>query len=74
MGTWRNIGHTAKLASFLVTKFGELLTTMTLEEDLKHQPLYQDSTKDALSDLSLEIKLDIPFDPNQDPQDIPQQL
>ncbi|GFU77516.1 uncharacterized protein TNCV_3498891 [Trichonephila clavipes] len=46
----------------------------TLEEDLKLQPVYQDSPKDALSDLSLEIKLAIPIAPNQGPQDIPQQL
>ncbi|GFW13460.1 chromosome-associated kinesin KIF4 [Trichonephila clavipes] len=46
----------------------------TLEENLKRQPVYQDSLKDALSDLSLEIELAIPFAPNQDPQDIPQQL
>ncbi|GFX99651.1 hypothetical protein TNCV_3053081 [Trichonephila clavipes] len=46
----------------------------TLEEDLKHQPVYQDSPKDSLLDLSLEIELAIQFAPNQDPQDIPQQL
>ncbi|GFX30633.1 uncharacterized protein TNCV_4861571 [Trichonephila clavipes] len=45
-----------------------------LEEDLKQQPVYQDSPKGALSDLSLEIELVIPFSPNQDTQDIPQQL
>ncbi|GFX75958.1 hypothetical protein TNCV_2239291 [Trichonephila clavipes] len=45
-----------------------------LKEDLKHQPVYQDSHKDASSSLSLKIELAIPFTPNQDPQDIPQQL
>ncbi|GFV64274.1 uncharacterized protein TNCV_1150871 [Trichonephila clavipes] len=46
----------------------------TLEEDLKQQPVYQDSPKDALSDFSQEIKLAISFAPNQDLQDIPEQL
>ncbi|GFT97569.1 uncharacterized protein TNCV_1034101 [Trichonephila clavipes] len=46
----------------------------TLEEDLKKQPIYQDSPKDSLSDLSLEIELSIPFAPNHDSQDIPQRL
>ncbi|GFU47610.1 hypothetical protein TNCV_2443321 [Trichonephila clavipes] len=45
-----------------------------LEEDLKQQPVYQDSPKDALSYLRQEIELVIPFFPNQDPQHIPQQL
>ncbi|GFV44401.1 uncharacterized protein TNCV_4935851 [Trichonephila clavipes] len=45
-----------------------------LEEDLKQQPVYQDSPKDYLSGLSLEIDLAIQFAPNQDLQDIPQQL
>ncbi|GFX08379.1 uncharacterized protein TNCV_3268681 [Trichonephila clavipes] len=45
----------------------------TLEEDLKQQPLYQDSPKDVLSDSGLEIKLAIPFVPNRDPPDTPQQ-
>ncbi|GFV18172.1 uncharacterized protein TNCV_169751 [Trichonephila clavipes] len=44
----------------------------TSEEDLKQQPVYQDSPKDAISDFSLEIELAILFAPN--PQDIPQQL
>ncbi|GFV03722.1 hypothetical protein TNCV_1876701 [Trichonephila clavipes] len=46
----------------------------TLKEDLKQQPVYQDSSKDSLLDLSLEIELAILFAPNQDPQDISQQL
>ncbi|GFW26774.1 uncharacterized protein TNCV_2851641 [Trichonephila clavipes] len=45
----------------------------TLEEDLKQQPLCQDSTKDVLSDSGLEIELAIPFVPNRDPPDTPQQ-
>ncbi|GFT67453.1 uncharacterized protein TNCV_2360661 [Trichonephila clavipes] len=45
----------------------------TLEEDLKQQPLCQDSPKDVLSDSGLEIKLAIPFVPNRDPPDTPQQ-
>ncbi|GFW56585.1 transposable element Tc3 transposase [Trichonephila clavipes] len=44
------------------------------EEDLKQQPVYQDSPKNFISDLSLEIELVTPFSPNQDPQGIPQQL
>ncbi|GFV81679.1 uncharacterized protein TNCV_1703361 [Trichonephila clavipes] len=44
-----------------------------LEEDLKQQPLCQDSTKDVLSDSGLEIELAIPFIPNRDPPDTPQQ-
>ncbi|GFU85907.1 uncharacterized protein TNCV_2037381 [Trichonephila clavipes] len=46
----------------------------TLDEDLKQQPVYQDSSKDALSDFILAIELGIRFASNQDPQDIPQQL
>ncbi|GFY26017.1 uncharacterized protein TNCV_1917671 [Trichonephila clavipes] len=45
----------------------------TLEEDLKQQPLCQDSPKDVLSDSGLEIELVIPFVPNRDPPDTPQQ-
>ncbi|GFW01018.1 uncharacterized protein TNCV_1762561 [Trichonephila clavipes] len=45
----------------------------TLEENLKQQPLCQDSPKDVLSDSGLEIKLAIPFVPNRDPPDTPQQ-
>ncbi|GFV97786.1 uncharacterized protein TNCV_3076201 [Trichonephila clavipes] len=45
----------------------------TLEEDLKHQPICQDSPKDVLSDSGLEIELAIPFVPNRDPPDTPQQ-
>ncbi|GFY34190.1 uncharacterized protein TNCV_2504931 [Trichonephila clavipes] len=45
----------------------------TLEEDLKQQPLCQDSPKDVLSDSGLEIELAIPFVPNRDPPDTPQQ-
>ncbi|GFV96878.1 uncharacterized protein TNCV_4350911 [Trichonephila clavipes] len=45
----------------------------TLEEDLKQQPLCQDSPKDVLSNSGLEIKLAIPFVPNRDPPDTPQQ-
>ncbi|GFS95804.1 uncharacterized protein TNCV_2258861 [Trichonephila clavipes] len=45
----------------------------TLEEDLKQQPLCQDSPKDVLSDSGLEIELAIPFVPNRDPLDTPQQ-
>ncbi|GFT55079.1 transposable element Tc1 transposase [Trichonephila clavipes] len=46
----------------------------TLEEDLKQQPLCQDSLKDVLSDSGLtEIELAIPFVPNRDPPDTPQQ-
>ncbi|GFT53017.1 uncharacterized protein TNCV_2631431 [Trichonephila clavipes] len=45
----------------------------TLEEDLKQQPLCQDSPKDVLSDSGLEIELAIPFVPNRDPSDTPQQ-
>ncbi|GFT74504.1 nephrin [Trichonephila clavipes] len=45
----------------------------TLEEDLKQQPLFQDSPKDVLSDSGLEIELAIPFVPNRDPPDTPQQ-
>ncbi|GFU43506.1 uncharacterized protein TNCV_406011 [Trichonephila clavipes] len=45
----------------------------TLEEDLKQQPLCQDSPKDVLSDSGLEIELAIPFFPNRDPPDTPQQ-
>ncbi|GFS64049.1 uncharacterized protein TNCV_3944471 [Trichonephila clavipes] len=45
----------------------------TLEEDLKQQPLCQDSPKDVLSDSGLEIELAIPFIPNRDPPDTPQQ-
>ncbi|GFU74196.1 uncharacterized protein TNCV_2658931, partial [Trichonephila clavipes] len=45
----------------------------TLEEDLKQQPLCQDSPKDVLSDSGLEIRLAIPFVPNRDPPDTPQQ-
>ncbi|GFV09918.1 uncharacterized protein TNCV_2318481 [Trichonephila clavipes] len=59
------------------TRHGEsfvLALLNTLEEDLKQQPVYQDSSKDTLLDLSLVIELVIPFSPNQDPQDIPQQL
>ncbi|GFU10865.1 uncharacterized protein TNCV_3278791 [Trichonephila clavipes] len=44
-----------------------------LEEDLKQQPLCQDSPKDVLSDSGLEIELAIPFVPNRDPPDTPQQ-
>ncbi|GFW17895.1 uncharacterized protein TNCV_1134951 [Trichonephila clavipes] len=44
-----------------------------LEEDLKQQPLFQDSPKDVLSDSGLEIELAIPFVPNRDPPDTPQQ-
>ncbi|GFT77838.1 uncharacterized protein TNCV_2968811 [Trichonephila clavipes] len=40
----------------------------TLEEDLKQQPLCQDSPKDILLDSGLEIELAIPFVPNRDPQ------
>ncbi|GFW70723.1 transposable element Tcb1 transposase [Trichonephila clavipes] len=47
---------------------------MTLEEDLKQQPVYQDSPKASLLDLSLEIEQAIRFAPNQDLQDILQQL
>ncbi|GFV13511.1 hypothetical protein TNCV_2023701 [Trichonephila clavipes] len=36
-------------------------------EDLKQQPLCQDSPKDVLSDSGLEIELAIPFVPNRDP-------
>ncbi|GFS65143.1 hypothetical protein TNCV_204421 [Trichonephila clavipes] len=43
-------------------------------ENLKQQPVFQDSPKDALSDLSLGIELAVTFTPNQDSQDIPQQL
>ncbi|GFW80091.1 uncharacterized protein TNCV_460001 [Trichonephila clavipes] len=39
----------------------------TLGEDLKQQPLCQDSPKDVLSDSGLEIELAIPFVPNRDP-------
>ncbi|GFX91737.1 uncharacterized protein TNCV_3529361 [Trichonephila clavipes] len=45
----------------------------TLEEDLKQQPLCQDSPKDVLSDSGLEIELAFPFVPNRDPPDTPQQ-
>ncbi|GFX53192.1 uncharacterized protein TNCV_361871 [Trichonephila clavipes] len=45
----------------------------TLEEDLKQQPLCQDSPKDVISDSGLEIELAIPFVPNRDPPDTPQQ-
>ncbi|GFU74446.1 uncharacterized protein TNCV_2144111 [Trichonephila clavipes] len=45
----------------------------TLEENLRQQPLCQDSTKDVLSDSGLEIELAIPFVPNRDPPDTPQQ-
>ncbi|GFV58332.1 hypothetical protein TNCV_3743711 [Trichonephila clavipes] len=46
----------------------------TFEEDLKQQPLCQDSPKDVLSDSGLEIELaSIPFVPNRDPPDTPQQ-
>ncbi|GFV56033.1 uncharacterized protein TNCV_2266191 [Trichonephila clavipes] len=46
-----------------------------LEEDLKQQPLCQDSPKDVtlISDLGLEMELAIPFVPNRDPPDTPQQ-
>ncbi|GFT86412.1 uncharacterized protein TNCV_3259171 [Trichonephila clavipes] len=56
--------HRASLVSAHVT---------TLEEDLKQQPLCQDSPKDVLSDSGLEIELAIPFVPNRDPPDTPQQ-
>ncbi|GFX12889.1 uncharacterized protein TNCV_1238151, partial [Trichonephila clavipes] len=45
----------------------------TLEEDLKQQPLCQDSPKDVLSNSGLKIELAIPFVPNRDPPDTPQQ-
>ncbi|GFT60863.1 uncharacterized protein TNCV_3615921 [Trichonephila clavipes] len=45
----------------------------TLEEDLKQQPLCQDSPKDVLSDSGLEVELAITFVPNRDPPDTPQQ-
>ncbi|GFY27598.1 uncharacterized protein TNCV_910491 [Trichonephila clavipes] len=51
----------------------EMSHVTTLEEDLKQQPLCQDSPKDVLSDSGLEIKLAIPFVPNRDPPDTPQQ-
>ncbi|GFW51389.1 uncharacterized protein TNCV_4603391 [Trichonephila clavipes] len=43
----------------------------TSEEDLKQQPLCQDSLKDVLSDSGLEIELAIPYVPNRDPPDTP---
>ncbi|GFV22137.1 hypothetical protein TNCV_4487861, partial [Trichonephila clavipes] len=45
----------------------------TLEEDLKQQPLCQDSPKDVLSEFRSGIELAIPFVPNHDPQILPQQ-
>ncbi|GFV35161.1 uncharacterized protein TNCV_2295661 [Trichonephila clavipes] len=59
-----NTRHRVSLVSAHVT---------TLEEDLKQQPLCQDSPKDVLSDSGLEIELVIPFFPNRDPPDTPQQ-
>ncbi|GFU85389.1 uncharacterized protein TNCV_2386931 [Trichonephila clavipes] len=59
-----NSRHRVSLVSALVT---------TLEEDLKQQPLCQDSPKDVLLDSGLEIELAIPFVPNRDPPDTPQQ-
>ncbi|GFU77845.1 uncharacterized protein TNCV_1138531 [Trichonephila clavipes] len=58
------IRHRVSLVSAHVT---------TLEEDLKQQPLCQDSPKDVLSDSGLEIELAIPFVPNRDSPDTPQQ-
>ncbi|GFT36345.1 uncharacterized protein TNCV_484651 [Trichonephila clavipes] len=40
-----------------------------LEEDLKQQPLCQDSPKDVVTDSGLEIELAIPFVPNRNPPD-----
>ncbi|GFT26246.1 uncharacterized protein TNCV_3336271 [Trichonephila clavipes] len=55
-----NTRHRVSLVSAHVT---------TLEEDLKQQPLCQDSPKDVLSDSGLETELAIPFVPNRDPPD-----
>ncbi|GFW86981.1 uncharacterized protein TNCV_1383971 [Trichonephila clavipes] len=59
------------------TRDGVLLVSThatNLEENIKQQPVWKDSTKDVPSDSDLEIELVIPFAPNQDPQDISQQL
>ncbi|GFU54536.1 uncharacterized protein TNCV_3024981 [Trichonephila clavipes] len=58
---------------YIYTGLKKLAHVTTLEEDLKQQPLCQDSPKDVLSDSSLDIELAIPFVPNRDPPDTPQQ-
>ncbi|GFU35152.1 uncharacterized protein TNCV_2106021 [Trichonephila clavipes] len=47
--------------------------SLSMKENLKQQPLCQDSHKDVLSDSGLEIELAITFVPNRDPPDTPQQ-
>ncbi|GFX61434.1 hypothetical protein TNCV_823401 [Trichonephila clavipes] len=56
------IRHDAKLVSAHAT---------TLEENLKQQPVCQDSRKGVLSGSGLQIKLVIPFTLNHNPQDSP---